>query len=309
MDIRVLMAVQNAQGTSNTTNMINAYATNFGVKADTNKIESKVLGAGRWVKDTVPGRRSVGGDFELNPSISQLEVMLETGGFKKTSDTYKSSPFEKYLTLISDFQTDNLAIEYKDCLVNTLGITVTQEDYVSLKVGIIGMADELKDNKHNGNLQTVPTEERQLLCYGAILKQDNTDISAKVETVDININNSLEGKGGLNSRSFTRISQSGRGSVEVSIKFNAFDKENYKKALELLKNNESLKLELILKEDITTEEGNKGRKVEIVMPKVKLNSVDLEDLEGAGGLTRNLTALPDENGDPISFKIVEKTED
>lgn len=41
------------------------------------------------------------------------------------------------------------------------------------------------------------------------------------------------------------------------------------------------------------------------MPNVKLASVDLEDLEGAGGLTKAMTALPGEDGEPITFKIVE----
>ena len=308
MDIRVLMAVQDSLGTAKTTEMVNAYATNFNVKADTNKIESKVLGAGRWVKDTISGRRSVNGDFELQPSISQIEIMLETGGFKKYTDTYKTAGFEKYLTLMSDFQTDNLSIQYQDCLVNTLGITVAQEDYVSAKVGIIGMADKLNDSKFKGQIKVVPEEERQLVCYGAVLKEADTDISAKVESVEININNSLEGKGGLNTKHFTRILQSGRGSVEVVVKFNAFDKENYKKALEMLRTNESLKLELILKEDLATDDGSKGRKLEIVMPKVKIGNVELDNLDGAGGLTRNMTALPDESGNPILFKIIEKSE-
>lgn len=305
MDIRVLMGLQERVGTAKSTDLVVAYATNFNVKADTNKIESKVLGIGRWVKDTIPGRRSVAGDFELQPSIAQVETVLEAAGFKKGSDsTYKASSFEKYLTLLSDFQSDNLSIEYKDCLVNTLGITVTQEDYVSVKVGVIGMGDDVKDNKvSSGSIKTV--KDTQLVCYGAVLKQAESDISATVETVDININNSLEGKGGLNSRSFTKILQNGRGSIEVNIKFNAFDKDNYTTALKMLKENKGLKLELILKEDIADTEGANGRKLEITMPNVKLASVDLEDLEGAGGLSKVMTALPDENGEPITFKIVE----
>lgn len=259
MDIRVLMGLQERVGTAKTTELTVAYATNFNVKADTNKIESKVLGIGRWVKDTMPGRRSVAGDFELQPSIAQVETVLEAAGFKKGSDkTYKASPFEKYLTLLSDFQSDNLSIEYKDCLVNTLGITVAQEDYVSVKVGIIGMGDDVKNNKVSSeSIKTV--KDTQLICYGAVLKQDSMDISATVESVDININNSLEGRGGLNSRSFTKILQNGRGSIEVNVKFNAFDKENYTKALTMLKENKGLKLELTLKEDIATDEGEKGK--------------------------------------------------
>lgn len=182
---------------------------------------------------------------------------------------------------------------------------MAQEDYVSTKVGIIGMGDDVKDNKVSSSNVKKVDNDTQLVCYGAVLKQESKDISATVESVDININNSLEGRGGLNSRSFTKILQNGRGSIEVNVKFNAFDKENYKKALEMLKENKGLKLELILKEDIATEEGEKGKKLEIVMPNVKLASVDLEDLEGAGGLTKAMTALPDEHGDPITFKIVE----
>lgn len=85
MDIRVLMGLQDKQGTAKATGLVVAYATNFNVKADVNKIESKVLGIGRWVKDTMPGRRSVAGDFELQPSISQIETVLEAAGFKKVT--------------------------------------------------------------------------------------------------------------------------------------------------------------------------------------------------------------------------------
>lgn len=45
------------------------------------------------------------------------------------------------------------------------------------------------------------------------------------------------------------------------------------------------------------------------MPNVKLASVDIDDIEGIGGLTRNMVALPKtDGGDPITFKIVEATE-
>lgn len=315
MDIRVLMALQDSVGTAKTTDMIQAYATNFNVKAETNKIESKVLGAGRWVKDTISGRRSVGGDFELEPNIDQVELLLQACGFKNggADKTYKPSPFEKYLTLISDFPSDNLHIEYKDCLINTFGISVTQEGYVSTKVGIIGLSDELKDDKKANGLKSNGNNGAQLRCYGAKLSQsdtngsNNSDISANVESVEITINNSLEGRGGLNSKHFTKILQSGRASIDVVVKFNAFEKENYKKALEMLKNNTALKLDLELSEDIS--DSKKGRKIEISLPNVKLASVDIDDIEGIGGLTRNMVALPKtDGGDPITFKIVEATE-
>lgn len=37
-----------------------------------------------------------------------------------------------------------------------------------------------------------------------------------------------------------------------------------------------------------------------------MNSIDLEDLEGAGGITKNMSALRDTNGDPITFEIIDK---
>lgn len=44
------MGLQERVGTAKTTELTVAYATNFNVKADTNKIESKVLGIVEWVK-------------------------------------------------------------------------------------------------------------------------------------------------------------------------------------------------------------------------------------------------------------------
>lgn len=302
MDTRVLIGKQNQKGTPETATLTVMNAVNFNVKPEVNKIESKVLGAGRWTKDSFPGRLSVSGDIEFEPCLGELEILLEGAGFKKNQSEYKADAFEKYLTFINDFPTDGLNLEYSDCLINTLSINASQEAFINVKAGVIGMANKVNEAKANGTAKAI--EESQLICYGASLHDTSKDISAEVQSVEISINNSLEGRGGLNSRHNTKILQSGRGSVELNIEFNGFDKENYVKAMKMLTDNSSVELKLKLQENIT--DGTKGRQMEITMPKVKLTNVELGDLEGVGTITKSMAVLPNAEGQPIIFKVIEK---
>lgn len=298
METKVLFGIQTAKGTPKDADLTILPFTEFTVKPEVNKIESKVLSSGRWTKDTFAGRQSVSGDLSVEPTIDTLELLLQIAGFTKSTDTYKSGQFDKYATIINDFTHDGMHLKYEDCLINNLTITAQQEAFLNVKTSVIGMKSSVNDTKFSGTSKE--TDDKPLICYGAVLKSEDTDDSAIVESVEISINNSLEGKGGLNTRYNTKIVQNGRGSVEVNIQFNSFEKNNYLKAMEMLTNNKSLKLELILKENIS--EQNKGRTMTIELPRVKMTNVELGDLEGAGTLTRQMSALPI-NGDPITFKI------
>lgn len=299
METKVLFGIQTKMGTPLTTNLKVLPFTEFSIKPDVNKIESKVLSSGRWTKDTFAGRQSVGGDLGIEPTINALELLLQSAGFVKSSDTYKSGAFDKYATIVNDFTNDGMHLQYEDCLINTLTITAQQEAFLDVKANIIGMKSSANDNKFNGTSKDLEDKDYPLICYGAKLLSEEKDTSAVVESVEITINNALEGKGGLNTRYNTKIVQNGRGSVEVTINFNSFDKENYLKAMKMLTDNSHIKLQLELKEHL---EENKGRKVTIELPRVKMTNVELGDLEGAGTLTRTMSALP-VNGDPITFKI------
>ena len=304
MDVRVLVGKQTKQGAPKIDEMQILSATDFGVKPEINRIDSKVLGSGRWTKDSLPGRQSVSGDFGLNPNVGEIELLLEGAGFKKQADTYKSGQFDTYLTIVNDFPSDDMNLQYDDCLINSLTITAAQESFLNVKASVIGMKNTVGDHKFD-NSKAKNIDGALLNCYGIYLKDQNSDISATLESVEITINNSLEGRGGLNSRHFTKILQNGRGSIEVKIQFNAFDKSNYTKSMKMLTDNSSIKLELELREDITAE-NTKGKTILITLPKVKLKNVELGDLEGAGNLSKTMAALPDASGEPITFKITKK---
>lgn len=77
MDTRVLIGKQNQKGTPETATLTVMNAVNFNVKPEVNKIESKILGAGRWTKDSFPGRLSVSGDIEFELYLGELEILLE----------------------------------------------------------------------------------------------------------------------------------------------------------------------------------------------------------------------------------------
>lgn len=302
METRILIGEQTKKGEVQNQTMTVMNGFNFNIKPEVNKIESKVLGAGRWTKDTIPGRLSVSGEVEFEPNIGEIELLLKGAGFTKNSNEYKSSAFDKYLTFVNDFPNDGLNLEYQDCLINTLSINASQEAFLNVKAGIIGMANKVNETKFSGTTKTI--EGSQLICYGAVLNSKSKDESANVQSVEININNSLEGRGGLNSRVYTKILQAGRGSIEATIEFNAFEKTNYVEAMKMLTNNETLELKLLLAENIADK--TKGRQMEIIMPRVKLTNVDLGDMEGVGSITRTMSVLPDKDGEPIKFKITEK---
>lgn len=302
MDIRVLVGSQEAKGTAKTTDLKVLNATGFEIKPEVNKIESKVLGTGRWTKDSIAGKLSVSGDLPLEPTLDELYLMLEAGGFKKQNESYIPGEFSKYLTLINDFHSDNMHLIYKDCLINSMELNIQQEAYVNLKCNVIGMANEVKDKECvQDNCITKETKKAgQLLCFGAtIYENENEDKSADVQGVTLSINNSLEGRGGLNSKFNTKILQNGRGSVELTVEFNSFDKTNYAKAMQLLTNNETLKMKIKLTDA--------KKSVEIIMPKIKLTNVELGDLEGVGTITRTFAVLPDEKDCPVEFKVTEET--
>lgn len=298
METKVLLGIQTEKGTPSTTLKVLPF-TDFGVKPDVNKIESKVLSSGRWTKDAFAGKQSVAGDLGIEPTIDSLELLLQIAGFKKSTDTYKSGSFDKYATIVNDFTNDEMHLKFEDCLVNTITITAQQEAFLNVKTSVIGMKSSANDGKFTGTSEELKDKDYPLICYGAKLISEDKDESATVESVEITINNSLEGKGGLNTRFNTKIVQNGRGSVEATINFNAFDKSNYLKAMKMLTDNSSIKLQLELKESL---EESKGRKMTIELPRVKMTNVELGDLEGAGTLTRTMSALP-VNGDPITFKI------
>ncbi len=305
MDYKVLFGIQDREGQPKVTGMNKLAHTSFNVDQKQGTIESKRLDGGRFKADAYPGRKSVEGDLSTEPNINEIEAILQGSGFVKQGDTYKHKDIEatnKFFTLIKDYGSKNFYMVYEDCVVNNLTLSVQQEAYVELKADVIGKQRKINKSKYRGSAELYPGN--RLICYGAQIVQDETDISADVEGVDITISNSVEGKGGVNSRFNTKIEKNGKGTLTASLNLNTFDLDDYISSIEKMDSNKPMKVILTLKEDVENEVAKKGKVLEVIMPNVKIG--ELSPNEDSGTLAKTLNIFPDENGDAIMFKVTDK---
>ncbi len=290
MDIQFLVGKQTAEGTAKLTGLNQLDCTNYGVVPKVNKTTSKAIGAGRWERDGFVSKVEVNGDLTIEATTGQLEILLEGAGFKGTKDNknhnFLPGPFDNFLTLISNNVEDDIAEYAQDCLVSSLKISTQMEAFVNVTANIIGKEHKVLNNKISAT--PVALKGESLICLGAVIKETSTDMTAKIESIDINIDNKLEGKGALNTVYTTKIRQADRGTVGLNLTFNSFDKNSYKKAYELLRKNTSYVVEVTLAE--TTDP---TKTVKLEFPNVKVSNVEATNLDGAGGMTKELTAYYD----------------
>lgn len=287
-----LVGIQTRDGVAQTDNMTLLNATSYGILPKANKVSSQAVGSGRWERDGFISKIDIGGDVNIEANMGQLDILLQGAGFKGTqqASNYEFIPgaFDKLLTFVMNLEDDNMAETAQDCLVSSLKLSAQMEAFVTTTATIIG-----KNHNIGNKLEIVPTVPKgeSLICLGALIKEDGTDQTAKIESIDLTIDNKLEGKAALNSIYNRVIRQSDRGSVTLAINFNSFDKESYKKGHELLKKNGSYSVELEFAEST-----DPTKKVKITLPKVKLSQApEAKDMEKAGGMSKELTAYYDDS--------------
>lgn len=287
-----LVGIQTRDGVAQTDNMTLLNATSYGILPKANKVSSQAVGSGRWERDGFISKIDIGGDVNIEANMGQLDILLQGAGFKGTqqASNYEFIPgaFDKLLTFVMNLEDDNMAETAQDCLVSSLKLSAQMEAFVTTTATIIG-----KNHNIGNKLEIVPTVSKgeSLICLGALIKEDGTDQTAKIESIDLTIDNKLEGKAALNSIYNRVIRQSDRGSVTLAINFNSFDKESYKKGHELLKKNGSYSVELEFAEST-----DPTKKVKITLPKVKLSQApEAKDMEKAGGMSKELTAYYDDS--------------
>lgn len=287
-----LVGIQTRDGVAQTDNMTLLNATSYGILPKANKVSSQAVGSGRRERDGFISKIDIGGDVNIEANMGQLDILLQGAGFKGTqqASNYEFIPgaFDKLLTFVMNLEDDNMAETAQDCLVSSLKLSAQMEAFVTTTATIIG-----KNHNIGNKLEIVPTVPKgeSLICLGALIKEDGTDQTAKIESIDLTIDNKLEGKAALNSIYNRVIRQSDRGSVTLAINFNSFDKESYKKGHELLKKNGSYSVELEFAEST-----DPTKKVKITLPKVKLSQApEAKDMEKAGGMSKELTAYYDDS--------------
>lgn len=295
-----LVGIQTRDGVAQTDNMTLLNATSYGILPKANKVSSQAVGSGRWERDGFISKIDIGGDVNIEANMGQLDILLQGAGFKGTqqASNYEFIPgaFDKLLTFAMNLEDDNMAETAQDCLVSSLKLSAQMEAFVTSTASIIGKNHTVLNNK----LAITPaiSTGESLICLGAVIKEDGTDQTAKIESVDLTIDNKLEGKAALNSIYNRVIRQSDRGSVTLAINFNSFDKESYKKGHELLRKNGAYSVELEFAEST-----DPTKKVKITLPKCKLSQApEAKDMERTGGMSKELTAYYDETiGSPIKI--------
>ncbi|MDR2879516.1 MAG: hypothetical protein LBV03_06355 [Fusobacteriales bacterium] len=283
MNIEVLAALQTAKGTEKTDTMAKLSATDYGVLPSVDKKVSEALGSGRWVRDGFVSKISVAGDVPVELTMDQLEILLAGTDYVMTS----GASIDKYLTIgVNDL--DSNMFEYsKDCQVSSLAVNVQLEAFIKGTANIIGMDHVTKNTKFSGTATAVRNES--LICLGSKITEKTNDITSQIESLDLTIDNKLEGKGALNSVYYKSIKQSDRGTVTLGLTFNEFNKASYMDAQDLLLANGEFKVETEFAE---LQDPNK--KVVFEFPKCKISKNERTDLAGAGGMSKELEAFYDE---------------
>ncbi len=303
MDVRFLLGKQTTKGTAQTTDVSLLAATSSSVVPNVNKVSSKAIGTGRWEKDGFVSKIEVGGDVSVELTSGQLEMFLLGAGFKGKTVATKNLEFapdeayNNFLTYITDNIEGDIHEYAQDCLVSSLKLNAQLEAYVTCTASLIGMDHKIQNAKFAGT----PTafKGKPLICLGSTIKEKNTDVTAEIESIDINIDNKLEGKGALNSIYNKVIRQSDRGSVGLTLQFNEFNKTSYKNAHDMLKANTSYAVTVEF-----AEVEDKTKKVVLTFPNCKISNVEATDLEGAGGISKELNAYFDETiNSPVKITL------
>ncbi len=292
MNIEVLAALQTAKGTEKTDTMAKLSATDYSVIPSVDKKVSEALGSGRWVRDGFVSKISVAGDVPVELTMDQLEILLAGAGFEGKVDgtdyvMTSGESINKYLTIgVNDLDSD--MFEYsKDCQVSSLAVNVQLEAFIKGTANIIGMDHITENTKFSGTATAVRNES--LICLGSKITEKTNDITSQIESLDLTIDNKLEGKGALNSVYYKSIKQSDRGTVTLGLTFNEFNKTSYMDAQDLLLANGEFKVETEF-----AELQDPSKKVIFEFPKCKISKNERTDLAGAGGMSKELEAFYDE---------------
>ena len=87
MEVRVLVGVQSARGTAETSTMYRLASTDFGMAPSVDKTTSEALGSGRWERDGFVSKIAVEGDLPVEATREQLELLFYGAGFDGVADS------------------------------------------------------------------------------------------------------------------------------------------------------------------------------------------------------------------------------
>ncbi|MGL4483578.1 MAG: phage tail tube protein, partial [Anaerovoracaceae bacterium] len=145
---------------------------------------------------------------------------------KEGTRVYKmSSEKPAFYTVVLYDMDNNEKWEYIDCCINSFSIKLEMGGYVTGEVDIIGKTYTIL----TGAVVEDATTERgkSLLALHSEVTVDGVEKTASVESLDITIDNGLEGKGALNSQYTVKIRRSNPQQTTVNMSMNEYDKTLY----------------------------------------------------------------------------------
>jgi len=254
MDIQFLVGKQTAEGTAKLTGLNQLDCTNYGVVPKVNKTTSKAIGAGRWERDGFVSKVEVNGDLTIEATTGQLEILLEGAGFKGT----KSGKNQDFLPGPFDNFLTLISNNIEDDIAE-----YAQDCLVS-------------------SLKISTQMEAFVNVTANIIGKEHKVLNNKINATPVALKGeSLICLGAVIKETSTDI-------VGLNLTFNSFDKDSYKSAYEMLRKNTSYVVEVTLAE--TTDP---TKIVKLEFPNVKVSNVEATNLDGAGGMTKELTAYYD----------------
>ncbi|WP_064615757.1 phage tail tube protein [Streptobacillus moniliformis] len=308
----VYIGKQTKKGTSQTTNssLKRLGAKDFNITESVQSKESEQVNEVGVTQDAWVSEITVGGDVSIETSLGQLEMLIENAGFKKETtsppatpniSTYKlDNKFDTFLTVVQDDPVSQSYDVFQDLQINTLKVDTALQSYVNTTIGFLGLKAENKTTEFSSN-GTQEFDGKLLICLGTTITEKGTDKTAEIDSLSIDITNSLQSRGALNDVYHNRIHRDGLRTFKINFKYNLFDKQSYHEAKDLLKKSGDYEVKVKFKEQGTENH------VEFVFHKCKISDVKKNDVLTNPTTEKELIAVYDtEKKTPVTITFNKK---
>lgn len=311
MNLKIGIGVQ-ADAKTKATVITQLRTTESNLKPLFNKVESEDHNGSAYKTDSFVATESASGNISIHLTVETLKLLFEGFGYRvsngangitepkttiiEIAKAVQSGKIEKFFTIVEQNLEDNEERILIGCQINNITFDATQGAYVKVDLEVIGYEHKYVDSSMT-IIKPLTDYDKRLTCVDTTLKLAENDISANTQGINVSLNNNLEAKYGLGSRSATRIVRNGKIEAKASLTLNAYDKAIYKKAYENLISGDTA--EAVIK--MVT----KDKKVALIyLHKLGTSDVEMTDKNGGGGLSQELDIQYDMTKQtPITFAL------
>lgn len=287
-------------------------ATESNLKPLFNKIDSEDYNGSVYKGDSAVVGESASGNISIHLTPETLKLLFEGFGYRVASGAngvveagttitevakaIQSGKIEKFFTIVEQNLEDGEERVLIGCQINNITFDASQGAFVKVDLEVIGYEHQYVDTSMS-TIKPLTDYDKRLTCVDSTLKLADSDISANTQGINVSLNNNLEAKYGLGSRSATRIVRNGKIEAKANLTLNAYDKAIYKKAYQNLISGDTA--EAVIK--MVT----KDKKVILMyLHKLGTSNVEMTDKNSSGGLTQELDIQYDvAKQTPITFAI------